>query len=116
MTGYVEPTPHEFAANYLFDANELAPFFAADSQVKSGGGSQRSEFYSDRPSAHSAGRTRSRPSVARLSVVTKRMSSPPVTDIPPLITSSRWLRTGSEIGRLQRIEEKAHDFSPVSYP
>ncbi|WP_336344789.1 DUF7845 domain-containing protein [Halalkalicoccus ordinarius] len=45
MTGYVEPVPHEFAANYLFDANGLAPFFAADSQVKAGGGSQCSEFY-----------------------------------------------------------------------
>ncbi|WP_458188999.1 DUF7845 domain-containing protein [Haladaptatus sp. NG-WS-4] len=45
MTGYVEPAPHEFVANYLFDANGLAPFFAADSQVKAGGGSQRSEFY-----------------------------------------------------------------------
>lgn len=45
MTGYIEPASHEFAANYLFDANGLAPFFAADSQVKAGGGSQRSEFY-----------------------------------------------------------------------
>ena len=45
MTGFVEPAPHEFAANYLFDANGLAPFFAADSQVKAGGGSQRSEFH-----------------------------------------------------------------------
>ncbi|WP_435124116.1 MarR family transcriptional regulator [Halobaculum sp. D14] len=44
MTGYIEPAPHEFAANYLFDANGLAPFFAADSRVKTGGGSQRSEF------------------------------------------------------------------------
>jgi len=45
VTGFVEPTPHEFAANYLFDANGLAPFFAADSQVKAGDGSQRSEFH-----------------------------------------------------------------------
>lgn len=45
MTSYVEPAPHEFAANYLFDANGLTPFFAADSQVKAGGGSQCSEFY-----------------------------------------------------------------------
>jgi len=45
VTGFVEPAPHEFAANYIFDANGLAPFFAADSQVKSGGGSQRAEFY-----------------------------------------------------------------------
>jgi hypothetical protein len=45
VTGYVEPAPHEFAANYLFDRNGLTPFFAADSQVKAGGGSQRTEFH-----------------------------------------------------------------------
>jgi hypothetical protein len=45
VTGFVEPAPHEFAANYLFDADGLAPFFAADSQVKAGGGSQRAEFH-----------------------------------------------------------------------
>ena len=45
VTGYVEPAPHEFAANYLFDEKGLAPFFAADSQVKAGDGSQRAEFY-----------------------------------------------------------------------
>ena len=45
MTGFVEPAPHEFAANYLFDTKGLAPFFTADSQVKAGGGSQRSEFH-----------------------------------------------------------------------
>lgn len=44
VTAYIEPAPHEFAANYLFDENGLAPFFAADSKVKSGGGSQRGEF------------------------------------------------------------------------
>jgi hypothetical protein len=44
VTGYIEPAPHEFAANYLFDEKGLAPFFAADSQVKAGGGSQRGEF------------------------------------------------------------------------
>ncbi|WP_435319572.1 hypothetical protein [Haloarchaeobius sp. TZWSO28] len=44
MTGYIEPASHEFVANYLFDTHGLAPFFAADSEVKSGGGSQRSEF------------------------------------------------------------------------
>lgn len=44
MTGYIELVPHEFAANYLFDQKGLAPFFAADSKVKSGGGSQRGEF------------------------------------------------------------------------
>lgn len=38
---------HEFAANYLFDENGLAPFFAADSQVKSGEGSQVAEFRDD---------------------------------------------------------------------
>jgi len=44
MTAYIEPAPHEFAANYLFDDSGLAPFFAADSKVKAGGGSQRGEF------------------------------------------------------------------------
>jgi hypothetical protein len=44
VTGYVELAPHEFVANYLFDADGLAPFFAADSRVKAGGGSERSEF------------------------------------------------------------------------
>lgn len=43
----VEPAPHEFAANFLFDEDGLAPFFAADSQVKSGGGSQYGEFTLD---------------------------------------------------------------------
>lgn len=46
MTSFVEPAPHEFAANYLFDACGLQPFFAADSRVKAGRGSQSSEFYS----------------------------------------------------------------------
>jgi hypothetical protein len=45
VTGYVEPVSHEFAVNYLFDAKGLAPFFAADSQVKPGGGSHRSVFH-----------------------------------------------------------------------
>jgi hypothetical protein len=40
----VDPAPHEFAANYLFAEDGLAPFFAADSQVKAGGGSQRGTF------------------------------------------------------------------------
>lgn len=44
MTGYLEPAPHEFAANYLFDENGLAPFFAADSQVKASDGSRWAEF------------------------------------------------------------------------
>jgi len=43
----VEPAPHEFAANYLFAEDGLAPFFAADSQVKAGGGSQRGTFVDD---------------------------------------------------------------------
>jgi predicted nucleic acid-binding protein len=47
VTEYVELAPHEFAVNYLFDRNGLAPFFAADAQVKAGGGSQRSEFTAD---------------------------------------------------------------------
>lgn len=47
MTLTVEPAPHEFAANFLFDEDGLAPFFAADSQVKSGGGSQYGEFTID---------------------------------------------------------------------
>ena len=35
---------HEFTANCLFDDHDLNPFFAADSQVKEGGGSQVAEF------------------------------------------------------------------------
>lgn len=44
VTAFVEPAPHEFAANFLFDEDGLAPFFAADGQIKSGGGSQFGEF------------------------------------------------------------------------
>lgn len=44
VTGYIEPAPHEFAANFLFDTNGLTPYFAADSEVKLGGGSQQGEF------------------------------------------------------------------------
>nr|WP_328762403.1 MarR family transcriptional regulator [Halomicroarcula salinisoli] len=44
MTGYIEPAPHEFSANFLFDENGLAPYFAADSRVKAGDGSQVAEF------------------------------------------------------------------------
>lgn len=40
----VVPQCHEFAANYLFNEDGLAPFFAADSQVKSGGGSRKGTF------------------------------------------------------------------------
>jgi hypothetical protein len=36
MTGFIEPAPHEFAANFLFDEDGLAPFFAADRQIKAG--------------------------------------------------------------------------------
>jgi len=43
----IEPAHHEFAANYLFAADGLAAYFAADSQVKAGGGSQRGEFTLD---------------------------------------------------------------------
>ncbi|WP_335999371.1 MarR family transcriptional regulator [Halorientalis halophila] len=43
----VDPAPHEFAANFLFAEDGLAPFFAADSQVKAGGGSQRGTFVDD---------------------------------------------------------------------
>lgn len=44
MTGYIEPAPHEFAANFVFDENGLAPYFAADSRTKAGDGSQVAEF------------------------------------------------------------------------
>lgn len=40
----VEPAWHEFAANALFAEHGLAPFFAADSRVKAGDGSQSAEF------------------------------------------------------------------------
>ncbi|MFB6114388.1 MAG: MarR family transcriptional regulator [Halodesulfurarchaeum sp.] len=43
----VVPQSHEFAANFLFNEEGLQPYFAADSQVKAGGGSQRSTFYVD---------------------------------------------------------------------
>ena len=43
----VEPAHHEFAANYLFAEDGLTPYFAADSQVKAGGGSQRGQFALD---------------------------------------------------------------------
>lgn len=43
----VDPAPHEFAANFLFAEDGLAPFFAADSQVKGGDGSQRGTFLDD---------------------------------------------------------------------
>jgi len=40
----IKPAWHEFAANLLFAEDGLAPYFAADSQVKAGGGSQRARF------------------------------------------------------------------------
>ena len=40
----IEPAWHEYAANLLFAEDGLAPYFAADSQVKAGGGSQRARF------------------------------------------------------------------------
>jgi hypothetical protein len=39
--------PHEFSANYLYAEHDLAPYFAADSQVKAGGGSQKAGFEVD---------------------------------------------------------------------
>lgn len=38
---------HEFVANLLFDEDGLSPFFAADSRVKDGDGSQVAEFETD---------------------------------------------------------------------
>ena len=43
----IEPAPHEFAANFVFDEHGLQPFFAADSAVKAGGGSQTAGFEHD---------------------------------------------------------------------
>lgn len=47
VTDYVEPAPHEFAANFLFNEYGLTPFFALDRRVKEGGGSQRATFVDD---------------------------------------------------------------------
>lgn len=47
LTLPVEPAPHEFAANSLFDEGGLAPFFAANCRVKSDDGSQYGEFTID---------------------------------------------------------------------
>ncbi|WEL27342.1 DUF7845 domain-containing protein [Haloferax volcanii] len=44
MTVLVETAPHEFAANLLFNERGLRPYFAADSRVKAGGGSQAGMF------------------------------------------------------------------------
>lgn len=40
----IETAPHEFAAHYLFTHYGMEPFFAFDSLVKEGGGSQRATF------------------------------------------------------------------------
>jgi hypothetical protein len=44
----IDPSWHEYAANLLFAEDGLAPYFAADSQVKAGGGSQRVRFEASR--------------------------------------------------------------------
>jgi hypothetical protein len=43
----VTTAPHEFVANYLFNSDGLAPFFAADRRVKDGDGKQVGEFETD---------------------------------------------------------------------
>jgi len=40
----VQPQCHEFDANVLFNEHGLKPFFASDSRIKAGGGSQDSSF------------------------------------------------------------------------
>lgn len=40
----VIPGPHEYIANYLYNQNGLTPYFACDSHVKDGDGSQVAEF------------------------------------------------------------------------
>jgi DNA-binding MarR family transcriptional regulator len=40
----VEPAPHEFTANFMFDSEGLAPFFACDRVVKDGDGSAGATF------------------------------------------------------------------------
>ncbi|MFA9503560.1 hypothetical protein ACERIM_12400 [Natrinema sp. H-ect1] len=40
----IETAPHEFAAHFLFAAHGLDPFFACDSRIKDGDGSQHAEF------------------------------------------------------------------------
>lgn len=47
MMQLIDPAPHEFAANFVFDEHGLDPYFAADSQVKAGGGSQNGRFEHD---------------------------------------------------------------------
>ena len=43
----VRPHSHEFTANAIWNEHGLAPFFAADRQVKAGDGSLKSEFTTD---------------------------------------------------------------------
>lgn len=43
----VDLAPHEFTANFLFVETGVAPFFAADRQVKAGEGSQQADFQVD---------------------------------------------------------------------
>lgn len=40
----MEPAPHEFAANLLFNKHGLKPWFGADRAIKEGGGSRRASF------------------------------------------------------------------------
>ncbi|WP_244605368.1 MarR family transcriptional regulator [Halorhabdus rudnickae] len=40
----IETAPHEFAAHYLFTRYGMEPFFAIDSRIKEGDGSQRGSF------------------------------------------------------------------------
>ncbi|NGM71624.1 hypothetical protein G6M89_22030 [Natronolimnobius sp. AArcel1] len=40
----IETAPHEFAAHFLFAEHGLDPFFACDSRIKDGDGSQHAEF------------------------------------------------------------------------
>ena len=47
VTVLIETAPHEFSANCLFNERGLFPYFAADKQVKQGGGSQRRTFRYD---------------------------------------------------------------------
>lgn len=42
--GLIEPHPHEFRANLIYGAHDLSPWFACDSRVKAGGGSQWGDF------------------------------------------------------------------------
>ena len=43
----IEPAPHEFSANLIFNEHGLKPFFAADSKIKEGDGSYTGYFDRD---------------------------------------------------------------------